>query len=94
MRTCRGRYGTRWETMRSPSSRRKVKQNGELLRLLEGRFDVFVTSDGSVEHQQNLIDRRFSIIVVPTNDLAVLSANARAIRTTLDESQPKTRTRS
>jgi hypothetical protein len=33
----------------------KGKQNGELLRLLEGRFDVFVRSDGSVEHQQNLL---------------------------------------
>jgi predicted nuclease of predicted toxin-antitoxin system len=61
------------------------KSNGELLDLVEADFDVLVTSDGSIQHQQNLIRRNVSILVVPTNNLTRLLANAIAVRVTLDE---------
>ena len=39
--------------------------NGELLRLAEGAgFDVLVTTDKNVRYQQNLADRKISIVVL------------------------------
>ncbi|WP_375275293.1 PIN-like domain-containing protein [Methylorubrum thiocyanatum] len=32
----------------------KGKENGELLALVEGRFDVILTSDGNIAYQQTL----------------------------------------
>lgn len=40
------------------------KKNGELLRLANRTFDVFVTMDKNLERQQNLQGLRLSIIVV------------------------------
>ncbi len=44
------------------------KSNGELLDLLAGHFDALLTSDRSIEHQQNLVGRNLSVVVVPTNN--------------------------
>lgn len=63
----------------------KGKSNGELLTLLADRFDVLVTSDGNIRHQQNLVGRTISVVILPTNKLTVLQANAIALRVTLDE---------
>jgi hypothetical protein len=40
------------------------KSNGELLKLAESRFDVFVTLDQGVRFQQNLSERHIGIIVI------------------------------
>lgn len=50
------------------------KKNGELLRLMDGAVDVFLTSDQNLRYQQNLAAFSFSIIVlvVPDNRLATL----------------------
>ena len=50
------------------------KHDGELLRLLDGTVDVFLTSDQNLRYQQNLTTIRFSIIVlvVPNNRLSTL----------------------
>lgn len=61
------------------------KSNGELLDLLADRFDVLLTSDRGVGHQQNLVGRNISVVVVPANNLTILRANAIALRVTLDE---------
>jgi hypothetical protein len=61
------------------------KTNGDLLNLLADRFDVLLTSDRSIGYQQNLVGRNISIVVVPTNNLTILRANAIALRITLDE---------
>ena len=42
----------------------KGKKNGELLRLAQFEFDVFVTMDRSIEHQQNLGQIQMSIILL------------------------------
>jgi predicted nuclease of predicted toxin-antitoxin system len=63
----------------------KGKTNGELLGLVVAAFDVLITSDGNMVQQQNMVGRHLSVIVVPTNNLTVLRANALAIRTTLDD---------
>ena len=50
------------------------KQNGELLRLASPEFDVFITADQSLEHQQNIeqFDIAVVILVAPSNRLADL----------------------
>jgi hypothetical protein len=46
--------------------------NGALLAQLEGRFDVFVTSDKNLRYQQNLAGRTLAIVELPTNRLPQL----------------------
>src|SRR6476469_3080268 len=47
------------------------KQNGDLLRLAERDFDVLLTNDQNMEHQQHLkqFDIAFIVLVAPTNDI-------------------------
>ena len=47
------------------------KQNGELLRLAEKDFDVLLTNDQNMEHQQHLkqFDLAFIVLVAATNDV-------------------------
>jgi len=50
------------------------KKNGELLRLAETVFDVLLTNDQNMEHQQNLknFDLAFVVLIALTNDIADL----------------------
>ena len=41
-------------------------RNGELLAKAEAEFDVLVTTDRNLRHQQNLTERRIAILVLPT----------------------------
>ena len=47
------------------------KENGELLSLADGKFDVLITVDKSLKHQQNITNRRIAILVIRTasNDI-------------------------
>ncbi len=47
------------------------KENGELLSLAEGKFDVLITVDKSLKHQQNISDRNIAILVIraASNDI-------------------------
>jgi predicted nuclease of predicted toxin-antitoxin system len=47
------------------------EQNGELLKLAEGHFDVLVTVDTNLRYQQNLEGRRIAVIILayPSNRL-------------------------
>lgn len=63
-------------------------KNGELLASLEGRFDVFVTSDRNLRYQQNLAERAVAIIILPTNDWPVLRGMASGIATAVDRATP------
>ena len=38
-------------------------ENGDLLREAEGRFEVFVTTDQNLQHQQNFGGRQLAILV-------------------------------
>jgi hypothetical protein len=40
-------------------------QNGDLIALVDGRFDVFITADHNLRYQQNLNNRRIAIIELP-----------------------------
>ena len=41
--------------------------NGELLRIAEESFDVFILADKNMRYQQNMDGRRIAIIELPTN---------------------------
>jgi hypothetical protein len=47
-------------------------KNGRLLSLISGRFDVFLTIDQNIRHQQNLRALSFAIlfVTVPDNQIA------------------------
>lgn len=51
-------------------------KNGDLLRLAEDEFDVFLTADKNLRYQQNLTARKLPIIEVSTNDVRRLRAAA------------------
>ncbi len=42
-------------------------KNGELLKVIEGQFDVFLTADKNLRYQQNLKGRSFAILELFTN---------------------------
>lgn len=40
--------------------------NGDLLQQAEAQFDLLITTDQNLRHQQNLAGRRLAILVLPT----------------------------
>ncbi len=42
-------------------------KNGELVGLIDCRFDVFLIADKNLRYQQNLSERKISIVELPTN---------------------------
>jgi hypothetical protein len=66
------------------------KKNGELLRLMDGTVDVFLTSDQNLRYQQNLVTIGFSIIVlmVPDNRLPTLQPLMPQVQSLLDTITP------
>jgi hypothetical protein len=65
--------------------------NGELLTAAENaRFDVFLTADQGIEHQQNLTGRDIAIIIFRTksNRLRDLLPHVPACLTHIDSIQP------
>lgn len=49
-------------------------KNGELLRRVAVEFDVFITSDKNLRHQQNLSAFDLAIILLPSNQVPVVNA--------------------
>ena len=55
-------------------------KNGDLLRLAEPEFDLYITSDQNIRYQQNLAGRRIAIIELSCNDLRRILAAAGEIK--------------
>ena len=68
------------------------KQNGELLGLAEQSFDVLVTNDQNLEHQQpiNRFDIAFIVLVAPTNDIVDLLPLTSKLNKILESIRPGT----
>ncbi len=58
-------------------------KNGELLKLAEAEFDLFITSDQNIRYQQNLAGRRMAILELSTNKLRRITASAALIQSTI-----------
>jgi len=66
------------------------KENGELLDLAEDRFDVLITLDTNLRHQQNLTVRKIAIVILvaQTNRLVHLRPHFAACAEALDKIKP------
>ena len=66
------------------------KKNGELLRLLEDEFDVFLTADQNLTYQQNLSNTRVAVIVLvgPSNRIEALKPLMPKVQEALERIQP------
>ncbi len=53
-------------------------RNGELLRRAEEQFDVFVTADQNLTHQQRVRGRHLAILVLLVTDMRLPTAATRA----------------
>ena len=63
-------------------------RNGELLAKAEAEFDLLITTDRNLRHQQNLADRRIAIVVLPTTSWPRLQRIAREIAAAVDALKP------
>jgi hypothetical protein len=54
-------------------------KNGELLRRIAAEFDIFITSDKNLRHQQNLSNLDLAILILPTNQLPEIRAVIKSI---------------
>ena len=63
-------------------------KNGELLRLAEGQFDLFITADQSIRYQQNISGRRIPILELSTNDLRRILADASLLQSAIETIKP------
>lgn len=63
-------------------------QNGDLIELVDGRFDVFLTADQNLRYQQNLRNRRIAIIELPFIRRQSMLEWAEKIRVAIRSTQP------
>lgn len=61
--------------------------NGELLRIAEKSFDVFLLADKNMRYQQNMDGRRIAIIELPTNRWPILLPLATRIAQAVQKAQ-------
>ena len=64
-------------------------ENGELLKVAEASgFDVMVTSDQNIGHQQNLTGRKLALVVLGSNIWPVVRDHGAAIAAKVDAATP------
>jgi predicted nuclease of predicted toxin-antitoxin system len=63
-------------------------KNGDLLRLAETEFELFITSDQNIRYQQNLAGRRIPILELTTNRIRRLRAAEALIQMAIKELKP------
>jgi hypothetical protein len=62
--------------------------NGALLSAAEVKFDALITTDQSLLYQQNLIDRKLAILVLPTTSWPRIQAHLEQIVAAVDALKP------
>jgi hypothetical protein len=65
------------------------EKNGELLKLVEADFDVFITSDKNLSYQQNLENRTIAILLLPSNQVPIIENMLPQIDEALENILPK-----
>ena len=58
--------------------------NGDLLEQAEARFDLLITTDQNLRHQQNLARRRLAILVLPTTSWPEISQHESEVLTAVN----------
>lgn len=64
-------------------------KNGKLLQLVAAEFDVFVTSDKNLRHQQNLSSLSLAIVLLPSNQVPAIKALLPQIDEAFSSIQPQ-----
>ena len=66
------------------------KQNGELLTLAEGQFEVFLTVDKGIRYQQNLSGRSIAVLIIraASNDIDDILPHVPGCLAALNSIQP------
>jgi hypothetical protein len=64
-------------------------KNGDLLRLAEKKFNLFITSDQNIRYQQNLAGRQIAILELSTKDYRRIKASSALIQSTVAAIQPR-----
>lgn len=62
--------------------------NGDLLAAADGHFDVLVTTDQNLRHQQSLAGRKLAVLVLPTTSWPRLRERCEKIATALTAFKP------
>jgi hypothetical protein len=62
--------------------------NGALLSAAEAKFDALITTDQSLRYQQNLVDRKLAILVLPTTSWPRIQGHIEQIVTAVDALSP------
>ena len=65
-------------------------RNGELLRRAEEHFNIFVTADQNLQYQQNLSGHRLAILVLPSNQVPIVTRLLPSVEALLATIQPGT----
>ena len=63
-------------------------RNGELLAKAEAAFDLLITTDRNLRHQQNLAERQIAILVLPTTSWPRLQKITPEIAAAIDSLKP------
>ena len=62
--------------------------NGDLLKEAETSFDVFITTDQNLRHEQNLKGRRLAVLVLPTTSWPKIHAQLAKVVAAVDALRP------
>lgn len=66
-----------------------VKENGELIPAAEtAGFEVLITADQNIEHQQNMSSQKLAIVILSTNDWSLLKLASQQISDALESAKP------
>ena len=63
-------------------------KNGELLKLAEAEFQLFITADQGIRYQQNLTGFRIAIVELSSNDLRRIQAAAAQLQSAVADLKP------
>jgi predicted nuclease of predicted toxin-antitoxin system len=58
--------------------------NGALLQAAQAQFDVFVTTDKNLRHQQNMTGLRLAILILPTTNWPVIRIHEAQVAAAVD----------
>jgi hypothetical protein len=63
-------------------------ENGALISIADGEFDLFITSDQNIQYQQNLTNRKMGILMLSTNNGSIIKANKERIFEVVNQMKP------
>ncbi|MEK7727342.1 MAG: hypothetical protein AAB354_02950, partial [candidate division KSB1 bacterium] len=65
-------------------------KNGKLFGLAEGQFNVLISTDQNLSHQQNLTGKQLAVIILPSNKVPIVAQLLPAIEQAINIIQPGT----